>query len=247
MALSESLKPNSSLTSPTPPKIDQLDIEDALLRSMKDLNKPKTENQKEEDQDDMNSDIEELSEVLEEQFKQEEEKRLKEEEKIQKEEKRQNEERRLHLRQQDDAYETSVAMDRSKEEYRKELERIQKKQLEEQKRLEELKENQKKERERYLKTIEQNLPQEPDTTDPNALQITFRLPNGDRFSRFFLKTSLLKQVKDFVDTQELYGKLIPSSYNLITDFPKQIWNKLDLPLSQTNFQKRQLLRIEPDN
>jgi len=176
----------------------------------------------------------ELNEVLEEQIKMEEEKR-------------QLNERRLHLRQQDDAYETSVAMDRSKADYLKELERNEKKQKEEQKLLEEQKEKAKQERQRHLKAIEQSLPMEPDATDPNAIMITFCLPNGDRFPRFFLKSALLKQVKHFVDIQELHGKPIPASYKLITDFPKQIWDNMDLHLSDTNFQKRQLIRIEIDH
>jgi len=184
--------------------------------------------------DSSTTDIEdrELSEVLEEQIKM-------------KEEKSQLDERRLYVREQDDAYETSLAMDRSKEEYRKELERIEREQLEAVKQLEEKKEREKREREIYLKKIDLSLPKEPESSDPNALHITFRLPNGDRFSRFFLNSSSLKQVKDFVDSRELYGTPIPSSYNFITDFPKQIWNNLDLYLSDTNFQKRQLLRIEP--
>jgi len=160
------------------------------------------------------------------------------------EEKRQLNERRLHVREQDDAYETSMAIDRSKEDYLKEIERNEKKQKEELMRLEKMKAQEKDERERYLKALELSLPMEPDASDPNALHLTFRLPNGDRFSRFFLKSSTLKQVKNFVDSQELQGKSIPLSYNLITDFPKQIWNNLALHLSETNFQKRQLLRIE---
>jgi len=137
-----------------------------------------------------------------------------------------------------------MAIDRSKEDYLKEIERNEKKQKEELMRLEKMKAQEKDERERYLKALELSLPMEPDASDPNALHLTFRLPNGDRFSRFFLKSSTLKQVKNFVDSQELQGKSIPLSYNLITDFPKQIWNNLALHLSETNFQKRQLLRIE---
>jgi len=173
-----------------------------------------------------------ISGVLEEQIKMEEEKR-------------QFKERRLYVREQDDAYETSMAIDRSKADYLKELERNEKNQKEEQKRLEKLKEKEKDERERFLKALELSLPMEPEATDPNALHLTFRLPNGDRFSRFFLKSSTLKQVKNFVDSQELHGKAIPLMYNFITDFPKEIWNNMALRLSETNFQKRQLLRIEP--
>jgi len=235
----------SSPSPPSPPsppstiELDDKDIDAAILMSLKE-NKPKISPMEKNSQfiadehhSDPNTEMEdkELNVVLEEQIKMEEEKR-------------QLEERRLHLRQQDDAYETSVAIDRSKEDYLKELERNEIKRKEEEKRLEEKKELAKKERQRHLKELEQSLPMEPDSTDPNALHITFSLPNGHRFSRFFLKSATLKHVKQFVDIQELYDQPIPSSYKLMTDFPKKIWDNMDLQLSETDFQKRQLLRIE---
>jgi len=233
--------PQISLPSPPSPPSPDKDIEAAILMSLED-NKTKispmenSEFMEIENHSNSNTELEDkvLNKVLEEQIKMEEEKR-------------QLNERRLHLREQDDAYETSVAMDRSKADYLKELERNEKKQKEEKKFLEEQKEKAIQERQRHLKAIEQSLSMEPDATDPNAIQINFCLPNGDRFSRFFLKSALLKHVKHFVDIQELYGKPIPASYKLITDFPKQIWDNLDLHISETNFQKRQTLRIEIDH
>jgi len=239
--LTESYKQQVPYLPVSPQKIegiDDKDMEAAILMSMEIFNQPKKEesekqpqNNEENHEDDTEIEDRELSDVLEQQIKM-------------KEEKSQLNERRLHVREQDDAYETSLAMDRSKEEYRKELERIEIEKVEAQKRLETEKEKKNEERKSYLKKLEDSLPKEPESSDPNALHITFRLPNGDRFSRFFLKSSSFKQVKDFVDSRELYGKQIPSSYNFITDFPKQIWN-MDLHLTDTNFQKRQLLRIEP--
>jgi len=181
-------------------------------------------------------------EVLEEQFKLEEEKR-------------QREQRRLEKQEQDNAYHTSVLMDKYKEEQKKQKEldkQLQedreKKELMEKQNLEKALEVQKAkeaiERELELQRIESTLPPEPSPTDPNAIQIIFHLPTGERVNRFFHKSDTIKTLKDFIDTRALHGKTIPSLYHLL-EYPKKVWDQLDQKLSDTNWQKKQLLRIEP--
>jgi len=100
------------------------------------------------------------------------------------------------------------------------------------------------ERELELQRIESSLPPEPAPTDPSAIQITFHLPTGERVGRFFSKSDTIKTLKDFIDTRALHGKTIPSLYNIL-EYPKKVWDQLDLKLSDTNWPKKQSLRIEP--
>jgi len=180
-------------------------------------------------------------EVLEDQFKIEEEKR-------------QREQRRLEKQEQDNAYQTSVLMDKYKEEQKKQM--VLDKQLQEEREKRELLEKQNFEkaleaqkakeaieRELELQRIESSLPPEPSPTDPNAIQITFHLPTGERVTRIFLKSDTIKTLKDFIDTRALHGKTIPSLYNFL-EYPKKVWDQLDQKLSDTNWSKNQLLRIE---
>jgi len=103
-----------------------------------------------------------------------------------------------------------------------------------------------KDRELELQRMESTLPPEPSPTDPNAIQITFLLPTAERVSRFFLKSDTIKTLKDFIDTRALHGKTIPLHYNF-SEWPKKVWDQLDQKLSDTNWPKNQLLRIEPQS
>jgi len=181
-------------------------------------------------------------EVLEEQFKLEEEKR-------------QREQRRLEKQEQDNAYHTSVLMDKYKEEQKKQKELDKKLQEEREKweilekqnlekTLEAKKAKEAKERELELQRIESTLPPEPVPTDPNAIQITFQLPTGEKVGRFFLRSDTIKTLKDFIDTRALHGKTIPPLYNIL-EYPKKVCDQLDQKLSDTNWKKKELLRIEP--
>jgi hypothetical protein len=170
---------------------------------------------------------EDLMRVLEEQIRTEEEKRKRELER---------EIRRLELEEQDEAYLTSVMIDKSKEEEK-----------ERQKREKLLIEKAKVEKEQSLRQLEATLPCEPSPSDPNAIHLTFQLPNGERVSRHFLRSHTLQIVKDFLYSQQLYGKHIPPSFHIVTDYPKKIWDNYSQTLSETKFQKRQLLRVEQSN
>jgi len=162
-------------------------------------------------------------------------------------------ERRIDREEQDNAYMTSVLIDRHKEQVKKEEEK-KKKDKEEQEKREQLQklENEKKleedrareaiEREIYLKNLASKLPEEPHPSDETLL-LTFQLPNGERVPRLFLKSDTVQTIKDFIDTRALYGKPIPKSYKLITDYPKKIWDNMDMKLSETNW-TRELLRVE---
>jgi len=159
--------------------------------------------------------------------------------------------RRNEMKEQDNAYLKSLKIDKAKAEEKKKKEREEKeKALQEQIKVqqEQIKVQQeqraKEEKEALLKQKLSTLPPEPPTSDPNIVNLTFQLPTGERISRFFLKDNTFQEVKDFLDTRDLSGSSIPASYNIISDFPKTIWDNLSLKLSETPFQRRQLLRLE---
>jgi len=162
------------------------------------------------------------------------------------------ERRAQELRDQDAAYETSAFIDKSKEEERKRIEKEHQRQIEQQQALEEQQlletEKLKHQKEEQLKNLELNLPPEPQPTDPSAIyHITIQLPNSEKISRSFHQENTLQQVKNFIDTRVLYGKDIPAQYRIISNYPNRVWDDLNQMISDTTFQKRQLLRVEKIN
>jgi len=170
-----------------------------------------------------------------------------------------SEQRNLELNEQDIAYETSVLMDKSKEEDRIRKEKEQQQQIDKQKAEESQKllelenakaqkileeEKSKLQKETHLKQIEASLPPEPQSNDPNVYHITLQLPNSEKISRKFHGENTIQQIKDFIDIQFLYGKEIPQMYRMISNFPTTIWEDYSVQIGQSKFQKRQLLRVE---
>lgn len=102
------------------------------------------------------------------------------------------------------------------------------------------------------KTTSQNrlrqikLPPVPTSAD-NSLQISIRLPQGDKLERTFSLSDTIGVVRDFIDIHVLEENgafLIPTDYSLVTDFPRQVWHDRTTRLVATPFRKRQLFRVE---
>lgn len=157
-------------------------------------------------------------------------------------------------REQDEAYETSALIDKSKEEEKKRIEKERQRKIEQQQSTEAQKQMEESKakllKEQQLKDLESKLPPEPpltsnvvDTNNP-IYHITIQLPNSQRISRSFHHTNTLQQLKDFIDTRALYGIDIPAHYRIISNYPTQVWDDLNQIISDTTFQKRQLLRVE---
>ncbi|XP_071493051.1 FAS-associated factor 2-like [Diadema antillarum] len=123
------------------------------------------------------------------------------------------------LRQeQDAAYQESLRQDQEKA--RKKREEQEQKEKEEQERRDEEEERQKKKEDRARLRIEKaaNLEDEPDGSNPDAIKILFKLPDGKRLERGFLKTSSLEVLYDFVFVQD--G--VPEEFQLQTNYPRRI-------------------------
>ncbi|KAL5565528.1 hypothetical protein UlMin_028692 [Ulmus minor] len=75
-----------------------------------------------------------------------------------------------------------------------------------------------------------SLPHEPAEDDENAVCLVFRMPNGSRHGRRFLKSDKLKLVFDFIDT---HGVVKAGCYRVVRAFPRRAFS-LDNSLSTLN-------------
>jgi len=172
-------------------------------------------------------------------------------------EQEEREARQRLLEEQDQAYQESLARDKAKEEQQRQeedrlrWEQLMKEREEEEQELadaihlsESLTHMSQKERDIRRRLAE--LPPEPSESDPSAVHLVIQLPSG-RIERFFRLNSTFYEVKIFVASrtlEEFGGLKLPENYNLVTDFPRRVWDNLGLKLYDAGFQKRQLLRVE---
>eukprot|EP01124_Arcella_intermedia_P015390 TRINITY_DN2188_c0_g2_i3.p1 TRINITY_DN2188_c0_g2~~TRINITY_DN2188_c0_g2_i3.p1 ORF type:complete len:307 (-),score=106.24 TRINITY_DN2188_c0_g2_i3:789-1709(-) len=95
------------------------------------------------------------------------------------------------------------------------------------------------------KVLSSKPPPVPQKDDPNALSIIVQLPNGKRIQRLFLKTDTFGDIHRFINfemAEDLAS--LPKQYMLVTDYPRQVWDKLDEKIEGGKFQKRVLFRVE---
>ncbi|WBW75322.1 UBX domain Sre1 cleavage protein [Schizosaccharomyces osmophilus] len=106
-------------------------------------------------------------------------------------------------RQQDDAYQVSLARDRQRQQQAKKERELKQKEQEEKEKLKELSLQ-------YRSWLAVNIPSEP---QPNtkAARLSIRLPDGSRVIRRFENDSLVKSVYEFVDSL-LFAKENPEAY-----------------------------------
>jgi len=97
-------------------------------------------------------------------------------------------------------------------------------------------------RQRRLEQLAANLPPEPPVTEPNAAHLVVRLPDGQRIERRFLSTDKLLLLKDFIDSKSL-EMTIPTSYELVTTFPKRSLNFNDT-FKEAGLEGRSLVAVQ---
>jgi FAS-associated factor 2 len=59
---------------------------------------------------------------------------------------------------------------------------------------------------------------QPEATNPSTIKLIIKLPNGNRFERFFLKTDPLGYLYKFVFSNEE----CPLNFEIVTNFPRKV-------------------------
>ncbi|CAH0564151.1 unnamed protein product [Brassicogethes aeneus] len=119
---------------------------------------------------------------------------------------------------QDEAFQESLRADQEKERKREELRR---REEDERRRAEE---EEQAEHQRRLSIRKEKIesitrvPDEPDSTNPDAVHVVFKLPCGSRLDRRFLKSHSLEHVFYFVFSHPK----APDSFEITTNFPKRV-------------------------
>jgi len=79
-------------------------------------------------------------------------------------------------------------------------------------------------------------------------QLGIRLPNGQRLMRNFLKSDKLLKVKEFIETRKVEDAslkgVLPAQFDLVQDFPRKVYDNLDLTLEQVGLLKRALISVQ---
>lgn len=104
--------------------------------------------------------------------------------------------------QQDDAYQQSLRADREKARQQKEAREAAEKLKREQERIEAEKLAALDRRERHLKYLFENLPEEPSAGEAGCARLSFKLWNGERVIRRFKGTEPVEHVYIFIETIE---------------------------------------------
>ncbi|CAG9773169.1 unnamed protein product [Ceutorhynchus assimilis] len=121
---------------------------------------------------------------------------------------------------QDEAFLESLRADQLKEQLKEErrlAEEQERRQIEQEARQEEIR---KLELQREKIESVDKVPSEPDTSDPDAVHVVFKLPSGQRLERRFLKSHSLEHVFYFV----FCHPHSPDSFEITTNFPKRVLN-----------------------
>jgi len=178
-------------------------------------------------------------------------------------------ERKALVEAQDIAYQEALLLDQEKERLQQEeelRERLLNEEIEKARRDFELQEIEKAQREFDLQEIEKlkqqeeeerirkeneekqkieekrNLiPTEPET-GPNVVELTIRLPDGVRISRKFTYSNTITNVKNWIKTKLAVNTI--NNFELISDFPRKIYNEEAHTLEQAGLVHKTLLSIK---
>ncbi len=79
-------------------------------------------------------------------------------------------------------------------------------------------------------------------------QLGIRMPNGQRLMRNFLKSDKLRKVQEFIETRKVEDEalkdVVPAQFDLVQDFPRKVYDNLDLTLEQVGLLKRALISVQ---
>ncbi|XP_053211717.1 FAS-associated factor 2-like [Panonychus citri] len=119
--------------------------------------------------------------------------------------------------EQDEAYMESLRADQEKDR-KKQEEKLKKETEERQRKQKEMEEAKQRERLLELKvTLADKIPPEPSSSDPDAIRVVIKLPNGTRLKRRYHKTDHLKYLYYFVFCHEQ----APVHFQITTNFPRK--------------------------
>ncbi|KAJ3268694.1 FAS-associated factor 2 [Terramyces sp. JEL0728] len=142
-------------------------------------------------------------------------------------EKRERELARSIREQQDMAYQQSLKADREKaEKLKREQEAAA--QLERAAKLQEIEIELKRQQKReYKLQLAQNLPSEPEQKD-NVANLSIRLPNGTRLTRRFDAETKIKNLHDFIESNDLEPIDLLSEFVIVNTYPRKEYTDLNL-------------------
>lgn len=154
-------------------------------------------------------------------------------------------ERRAMMAQQDAEFEESQLADQMRqaqeESMRLEEERVRK--AEEESRI--MHEIEEKTQRSLVQNRAAAVPPEPQDSDPEKLSLMFRMPDGSRKQRKFVKSNTIAQLYAYVDgllldmEEDLVGK-----YTLGTSFPRATYERSDMTLSDSKLENQMALIIQ---
>jgi len=76
-----------------------------------------------------------------------------------------------------------------------------------------------------------------------VINLVFRLPDGQRISRRFLKSDSIGLIREWVDIQRKARYISGDHWNIVSNFPKKVFQQLDAKVGDV-FTMNQVLAIE---
>ncbi|KAF9431787.1 hypothetical protein BGZ76_011696 [Entomortierella beljakovae] len=132
-------------------------------------------------------------------------------------ERREREMAREIRQQQDSAYEQSLRADREKARQQREAKAAADKQKREEERIEAERVAALERKDRHLKYLLENLPDEPEAGEPGCARLSFKLWNGERVVRRFKGTEPVENVYIFIETIEFRENGSKAELNIVAE------------------------------
>ncbi|KAK5575824.1 hypothetical protein RB653_006958 [Dictyostelium firmibasis] len=97
----------------------------------------------------------------------------------------------------------------------------------------------KKERQERIEYLKLNLKSEPSTDDENSIKLLIKLPNGINLQRRFLKSDILNDIYDFIDSKDQ----VSFNYSLSTNYPKKVYENTDNIKLKSSFEELNITNL----
>jgi len=88
-----------------------------------------------------------------------------------------------------------------------------------------------------------HFPEEPNHSRTEVINLVFRLPDGQRICRRFLKSDSIGLIREWVDIQRKARYISGDHWNIVSNFPKKVFLQLDAKVGDV-FTMNQVLAIE---
>jgi ataxin-3 len=86
---------------------------------------------------------------------------------------------------------------------------------------------------------------EPDVDAENVVTLAFRLPNGVRMTRRFLKSARVREIEDYLLLEVLEAQFDPDASVVATSFPPRLFCDPNQTIQDAGIADRELLTIQP--